>query len=161
NIKLRHNLDLDIDDIPLDDEKTLELFQQGDMIGIFQFESEGMRKHLRELKPTNIEDLIAMNALYRPGPMEYIPLFINRKHGLAPIEYPLEWLEEMLRPTYGIMVYQEQIMQAAQIMAGYSLGKADMLRRAMGKKKHSEMEEHRKIFTEGASAKGVPVEKAE
>ncbi len=161
NIKLRHNLDLDIDDIPLDDEKTLELFQQGDMIGIFQFESEGMRKHLRELKPTNIEDLIAMNALYRPGPMEYIPLFINRKHGLAPIEYPHEWLEEMLRPTYGIMVYQEQIMQAAQIMAGYSLGKADMLRRAMGKKKHSEMEEHRKIFTEGASAKGVPVEKAE
>lgn len=151
----------DIDDIPLDDELTLQLFQQGDMIGIFQFESEGMRKNLRELKPTNIEDLIAMNALYRPGPMDYIPQFINRKHGKEPIEYPHEWLEEILKPTYGIMVYQEQIMQTAQIMAGYSLGKADMLRRAMGKKKHSEMEEHRKIFKEGAIAKGVPVEKAE
>lgn len=163
NIENRFGKDaaIDIDDIPLDDEKTLQLFQTGDMIGIFQFESEGMRKNLRDLKPTNIEDLIAMNALYRPGPMDYIPQFINRKHGKESIEYPHEWLEEILKPTYGIMVYQEQIMQTAQIMAGYSLGKADMLRRAMGKKKHSEMEEHRKIFREGAEAKGVATEKAE
>jgi DNA polymerase III subunit alpha len=163
NIVLRHGEEaaFDIDDIPLDDEKTLELFQHGDMIGIFQFESEGMRKNLRELKPTTIEDIIAMNALYRPGPMDYIPLFINRKHGRERIEYPHPWLEEILKPTYGIMVYQEQIMQTAQIMAGYSLGKADMLRRAMGKKKHKEMQEHRKIFVEGAVEKGVDQEKAE
>lgn len=163
NIEVRHGSEaaIDIDDIPLDDEQTLELFQQGDMIGIFQFESEGMRKNLRELKPTNIEDIIAMNALYRPGPMDYIPQFINRKHGKEPIEYPHEWLEEILKPTYGIMVYQEQIMQTAQIMAGYTLGKADMLRRAMGKKKHEVMQEHRKIFIEGAVAKGVKSEKAE
>ncbi|MEL6988147.1 MAG: DNA polymerase III subunit alpha, partial [Bacteroidota bacterium] len=130
-------------------------------IGIFQFESDGMRKHLKDLKPTNIEDLIAMNALYRPGPMDYIPSFIARKHGKEKIEYPHEWLEEMLKPTYGIMVYQEQIMQCAQIMADYSLGKADMLRRAMGKKKQKEMDKHNKIFVEGAVAKGVPKEKAE
>src|SRR5690606_24810027 len=103
------------------------------MTGIFQFESDGMRRYLRELKPTIVEDLIAMNALYRPGPMDYIPSFINRKHGREKVEYPHEWLEEILKPTYGIMVYQEQIMQTAQIMADYSLGKADMLRRAMGK----------------------------
>ncbi len=151
---------LDPDEIPLDDEKTYELFQRGDMIGIFQFESEGMRKFLRELKPTNIEDLIAMNALYRPGPMDNIPSFIRRKHGDEEITYPHEWLAEILKPTYGIMVYQEQIMQTAQIMADYTLGKADMLRRAMGKKKLREMERHRAIFTEGSGAKGVPEDKA-
>ena len=149
------------DDIPLDDEKTYELFQNGEMTGIFQFESDGMRRYLMELKPTNIEDLIAMNALYRPGPMDYIPSFINRKHGTEKVEYPHEWLEEILKPTYGIMVYQEQIMQTAQIMADYSLGKADMLRRAMGKKKVKEMEEHRKIFVEGATKKGVDQQQAE
>ncbi len=115
---------------------------------------------MRELKPTTFEDLIAMNALYRPGPMDYIPSFINRKHGLEKVEYPHPWLEEILKPTYGIMVYQEQIMQAAQIMADYSLGKADMLRRAMGKKKIKEMERHAKIFEEGAVKKGVEKEKA-
>ena len=111
---------IDPDDIPLDDTLTYELFQRGDMIGIFQFESEGMRKFLRELKPTNIEDLIAMNALYRPGPMDNIPSFIRRKHGDEEITYPHEWLGEILKPTYGIMVYQEQIMQTAQIMADYT-----------------------------------------
>ena len=151
---------IDPDEIPLDDTLTYELFQRGDMIGIFQFESEGMRKFLRELKPTNIEDLIAMNALYRPGPMDNIPSFIRRKHGDEEITYPHEWLEEILKPTYGIMVYQEQIMQTAQIMADYTLGKADMLRRAMGKKKLKEMEKHRAIFTEGSGAKGVAEEKA-
>ncbi len=157
NVVLRHgeNARISPDDIPLDDDETFKLFQQGDMIGIFQFESDGMRKFLRELKPTSLEDLIAMNALYRPGPMDNIPSFIKRKHGKEMINYPHEWLEEVLAPTYGIMVYQEQIMQTAQIMADYSLGKADMLRRAMGKKKKSEMEKHREIFLEGATAKGI------
>jgi len=162
NIVLRHGEDkrIDPDEIPLDDTLTYELFQRGDMIGIFQFESEGMRKFLKELKPTDIEDLIAMNALYRPGPMDNIPSFIARKHGTEEIVYPHEWLEDILKPTNGIMVYQEQIMQTAQIMADYSLGKADMLRRAMGKKKLKEMERHRKIFTDGATAKGVNAENA-
>jgi len=152
---------IDPDDIPLDDEKTYELFQKGETTGIFQFESEGMRKSLKDLKPTVIEDLIAMNALFRPGPMDYIPSFVNRKHGREKVEYPHEWLEEILKPTYGIMVYQEQIMRTAQIMADYSLGKADLLRRAMGKKKIKAMEEHRKIFVDGAVAKGVDAEQAE
>ena len=162
NIVKRHGEEagFDIDEIPLDDEKTFELFQRGDMIGIFQFESDGMRKYLRDLKPTGIEDLIAMNALYRPGPMDYIPSFVKRKHGQEKVEYPHEWLEEILQPTYGIMVYQEQIMQTAQIMADYTLGKADMLRRAMGKKKIKEMEKHREIFKEGAGKKGVDETKA-
>jgi DNA polymerase-3 subunit alpha len=163
NIVLRHGEEarIDPDEIPLDDAKTFDLFQKGEMIGVFQFESEGMRKHLKDLKPTTIEDLIAMNALYRPGPMDYIPSFIKRKHGEEAIEYPHEWLEEILKPTYGIMVYQEQIMQTAQIMADYSLGKADMLRRAMGKKKKKEMDEHAVIFREGAVKKGVPAEQAD
>ncbi len=152
---------MDPDQIPLDDPATYTLFQKGETIGIFQFESSGMQKYLRELVPNNIEDLIAMNALYRPGPMNYIPIFINRKHGREPIDYPHEWLTDLLKPTYGIMVYQEQIMQAAQVMAGYSLGAADMLRRAMGKKKADEMEKHRKIFVEGATKKGVPTLKAD
>ena len=162
NIVKRHGEEkrIDPDEIPLDDEVTYQLFQRGDMIGIFQFESEGMRKFLRELKPTNIEDLIAMNALYRPGPMDNIPSFIRRKHGDEEITYPHEWLGDILKPTYGIMVYQEQIMQTAQIMADYTLGKADMLRRAMGKKKLKEMERHRAIFTEGSGTKGVSEEKA-
>jgi DNA polymerase-3 subunit alpha len=151
---------MNADDIPLDDPESYVLFQKGETIGIFQFESAGMQKYLRELQPTNIEDLIAMNALFRPGPMNYIPIFINRKHGREPVEYPHEWLVDMLKPTYGIMVYQEQIMQAAQIMAGYSLGAADMLRRAMGKKKADEMEKHGKIFVDGAVAKGVDETKA-
>ncbi len=152
---------IDPDNIPLDDAATYTLFQKGETIGIFQFESTGMQKYLRELQPNNIEDLIAMNALYRPGPMNYIPMFINRKHGREPIDYPHEWLTNLLKPTYGIMVYQEQIMEAAQVMAGYSLGAADMLRRAMGKKKLEEMEKNRKIFVEGATKKGVPTIKAD
>ncbi len=161
NIKVRHNIEVDIEDIPLDDEKTFKLYQKGDTIGTFQFESEGMRTYLKELKPTSIEDLIAMNALYRPGPMEFIPTYIKRKHGLEKVEFPHPWLEKILKPTYGIMVYQEQIMQAAQIMAGYSLGNADILRRAMGKKKIDEMEKQKSIFVKGAINKGVDKSSAE
>ncbi len=162
NIVIRYGEDhrIQLDDIPLDDPKTFELFQRGDMIGIFQFESEGMRKHMRDLKPTDIEDLIAMNALYRPGPMDNIPTYIARKHGKEVVKYPHPMLEEILKPTYGIMVYQEQIMKVAQVMGGYSLGQADILRRAMGKKKKAEMEKQSAIFVKGAAEKGVPEEKA-
>lgn len=153
---------IDIDDIPLDDPHTFKLYQRGDTVGTFQFESAGMRKYLQVLKPTDIEDLIAMNALYRPGPMEFIPNFIKRKHGKESVEYPHELLEPILKNTYGIMVYQEQIMQTAQIMAGYSLGQADLLRRAMGKKKVEEMTKQRVIFIKGALEKhGISKEKAE
>jgi len=160
NIKMTRNETLDIESIPLDDDKTYQLFQRADTIGIFQFESGGMREYLKELKPTDIEDLIAMNALYRPGPMEFIPTYIHRKHGRQKTEYPHPWLEEILKPTFGIMVYQEQIMQAAQIMAGFSLGSADILRRAMGKKNKDEMDRQRAFFVEGALTKGIEKEKA-
>ena len=140
---------------------TLELYQKGDTIGTFQFESDGMRQYLKDLKPTSIEDLIAMNALYRPGPIDFIPKFINCKHGKEKVEYPHPMLEGILKNTYGIMVYQEQIMQAAQIMGGYSLGGADLLRRAMGKKQVDVMDKQKAIFVEGAKAKGVDEKKAE
>jgi DNA polymerase-3 subunit alpha len=148
-IKQRHGIDINPDDIPLDDEKTFELYQKGETNGTFQFESVGMQKNLRLLKPTNIEDLIAMNALYRPGPLQFIDTFIKRKQGAEQVEYPHEKLEPILKDTYGIMVYQEQIMQTAQILAGYSLGAADILRRAMGKKKMDVMEQQRIIFRNG------------
>jgi DNA polymerase III subunit alpha len=161
-IKKNKGADINIDEISLDDEETFKLYQRGDTIGTFQFESPGMRKYLQELKPTNIEDLIAMNALYRPGPMEFIPNFIKRKHGQEKVEYPHELLEPILSYSYGIMVYQEQIMQTAQIMAGYSLGQADLLRRAMGKKKLEEMNKQRVIFVKGAKEKhGIEKAKAE
>lgn len=149
-IQRDHGIEIDIDNIPLDDEKTFKLYQRGDTVGTFQFESEGMRQWLQKLKPTNIEDLIAMNALYRPGPMQFIPNYIDRKHGKEVVEYPHSLLEPILNNTYGIMVYQEQIMQTAQIMAGYTLGGADLLRRAMGKKKIEEMNRQREIFIKGA-----------
>ena len=149
-IEKNHGNAIDIDTIPLDDENTYKLYQRGDTVGTFQFESDGMRKYLRDLKPTDIEDLIAMNALYRPGPMDFIPLFINRKHGKEKVEYPHPLLEAILKNTYGIMVYQEQIMQTAQIIAGYSLGGADLLRRAMGKKDKEKMAKERVKFVKGA-----------
>lgn len=149
-IKKTKKADINIDDISFKDEKTFELYQRGDTIGTFQFESSGMRKYLQELKPTDIEDLIAMNALFRPGPMDFIPNFIHRKHGRERVEYPHELLEPILKNTYGIMVYQEQIMQTAQIIAGFSLGKADILRRAMGKKKMDVMRSMQEEFIEGA-----------
>lgn len=160
-IEERHGVKLDPDTLPLDDEKTLKLYQQGSTIGTFQFESEGMQMYLRQLEPTSIEDLIAMNALYRPGPMQFIETFIRRKHGKEPVEYPHDLLEPILKDTYGIMVYQEQIMQAAQILGGYTLGGADLLRRAMGKKKMDVMEEQRAIFTAGCKEHhGIEAKKA-
>lgn len=161
NIKNRYNKDVDIENIDLEDKKTYDLYQAGETIGTFQFESKGMREYLQELKPTNIEDLIAMNALYRPGPMDFIPNYINRKHGNEKATYLHPWLEDILKPTFGIMVYQEQIMQAAQIVGGYSLGSADILRRAMGKKDPGEMARQKDIFIEGAVKKGVDKTKAE
>jgi DNA polymerase-3 subunit alpha len=149
-IEQSRGIKINIDAIPLDDPKTFELYQAGETIATFQFESDGMRKYLKQLKPTTIEDLIAMNALYRPGPMDYIPSFIARKHGLEPIIYVHPLLEPILKNTYGIMVYQEQIMQCAQVVAGYTLGGADLLRRAMGKKKADEMAKERTKFIEGA-----------
>ena len=162
NIRQNHGIEIDIDKIPLHDEKTFELYQRGDTTGTFQFESEGMRQWLQKLKPTDIEDLIAMNALYRPGPMQFIPNFIDRKHGRESIEYPHPLLKDILKNSYGIMIFQEQIMQTAQIMGGYSLGGADLLRRAMGKKKIEEMNKQRTIFVQGAKEKhGIDKHKAE
>lgn len=155
-VKERHGIDVNPDEIQLTDEKTYELYQRGDTVATFQFESDGMRKYLRQLKPTNIEDLIAMNALYRPGPMDNIPSFVNRKHGTEKIVYPHEMLEPILKNTYGIMVYQEQIMQVAQRMGSYSLGGADLLRRAMGKKKMDIMKKEKVNFVKGAEDQGVP-----
>jgi DNA polymerase-3 subunit alpha len=160
NIYKRHGIRIDIDNIPLDDKATFDLFRRGETIGTFQFESDGMRSNLRELKPTTIEDLIAMNALYRPGPMEYVSKYIKRKHKIENIDYPHPLLEEILKPTYGIMVYQEQIMQAAQIIGGFSLGKADVLRWAMGKKHKDIMEQQKAEFIEGAKQKGIDEQKA-
>ncbi len=141
--------EIHIDDIPLDDEETFELFQRGDTVSIFQFESTGMREWLRKLKPTELDDLIAMNALYRPGPMENIPTYIARKHGREEVEYPHPMLEDILEPTYGIAVFQEQVMEMARTLAGFSLGEADILRRAMGKKKEKLMRKQRKKFVQG------------
>ena len=149
------------DDIALDDPATYKLFQDGKTEAVFQFESRGMQGMLRDARPTRLEDLIALNALYRPGPMDLIPSFVARKHGREAVEYPHPLVEPVLSETYGIMVYQEQVMQTAQVLGGYSLGGADLLRRAMGKKKAEEMAEHRQIFREGAAKNGIPEDKAD
>ncbi|MDZ7738150.1 MAG: DNA polymerase III subunit alpha [Bacteroidales bacterium] len=154
NIKLSKNTDLDISKVPLDDARTFELYSKGETTALFQFESEGMKKHLRELKPNRFEDLIAMNALYRPGPMEYIPKFIRRKHGYEKIDYPLPEMEEHLKDTYGITVYQEQVMLLSQELAGFSKGQADSLRKAMGKKKKEIMDLLKLKFFEGCRERG-------
>ncbi|WP_297108685.1 DNA polymerase III subunit alpha [uncultured Devosia sp.] len=151
----KRGIELDIDAIDIEDAATYKLYARGDTYGIFQFESAGMRRALMELKPDRIEDLIAMNALYRPGPMDNIPSFINRKHGTEDVVYPHPALSEVLDETYGIIVYQEQVMQIAQLLSGYSLGEADMLRRAMGKKIKAEMDNQRIRFREGAGPNGV------
>lgn len=161
-VEQRHGVSIDPDEIPLYDPVTFELYQRGETNGTFQFESVGMQKNLRLLKPTNIEDLIAMNALYRPGPLQFIETFIKRKHGEEEVKYPHQMLEPILKDTYGIMVYQEQIMQTAQILAGYSLGAADILRRAMGKKKMDVMQEQRVIFRDGCKEHNdIPAEVAD
>ncbi|MFY8125160.1 MAG: DNA polymerase III subunit alpha, partial [Hydrogenophaga sp.] len=148
------------DNIPLDDPKVYALFSRGQTESVFQFESRGMQGMLKDAKPSRLEDLIALNALYRPGPMDLIPTFVARKHGREPVLYPHPLVESVLSETYGIMVYQEQVMQTAQVLGGYSLGGADMLRRAMGKKKAEEMAEHRAIFSSGAAKNGINEEKA-
>ncbi len=154
NVKKRHGIDIDIDTIPLDDEKTYALYQRGETNGTFQFESPGMQKHLRALKPDKFEDLIAMNALYRPGPMEYIPNFIARKHGEEPITYDIDAMEGNLSETYGITVYQEQVMLLSQKLAGFSKGDADVLRKAMGKKIFALLEKLKPKFIDGGKEKG-------
>ena len=160
-IKQLHNVEIDIDKIPLDDSKTYTLYQQGSTIGTFQFESPGMQKYLRELKPDQFEDLIAMNALYRPGPMAYIPNYIDRKHGREAISYDLPEMQEFLEETYGITVYQEQVMLLAQKIAGFSKGDADVLRKAMGKKNRETLDKMKKQFIEGATANLLPAERLE
>ena len=142
-------IDIDLGALPLDDQAVYTLMQAGNTVGVFQLESEGMRRTLKAVKPTNFGDIIALVSLYRPGPMDNIPLFGQRKAGIVPIEYPHEKLEGILSETYGIFVYQEQVMQAAQVLAGYSLGDADLLRRAMGKKVQAEMDAQRGRFVEG------------
>lgn len=153
-------IDIDIATISLDDKKTFEILAKGDSIGVFQLESPGMRDTLRKLKPDNIDDIIALISLYRPGPMDNIPSYIARKHGDEEPDYLDPMLEEVLKETYGVIIYQEQVMQIAQIMGGYSLGGADLLRRAMGKKIASEMDAQRKIFVEGALKNNVSQKKA-
>src|SRR5690606_11511952 len=153
-IKYRHGIDLNPDEFPLDDQKTYELFQRGETVGIFQYESAGMQKHMKDLKPTVFADLIAMNALYRPGPLEYIPSFIRRKHGLEEITYDLPVMEEDLKETYGITVYQEQVMLLSQKLAGFTKGEADVLRKAMGKKQKDVLDKMKPAFIERGSQNG-------
>ena len=154
NIKRTRGIDVDLDTIPIDDPKTYELYQKGRTIGTFQFESAGMQKYLRELHPTVFEDLIAMNALYRPGPMDYIPDFIKRKNGLEPITYPIDCMEKYLKDTYGITVYQEQVMLLSRQLADFTRGESDALRKAMGKKKKDIVDAMKPKFIEGGKKNG-------
>ena len=155
-IKKSKGIEIDIDNIPLDDKKTYEMFQRGEMVGIFQFESQGMQQYMKELKPTNIEDLIAMNALYRPGPMDDIPAYIARKNGKEKPNYYHPLAEAVLKPTFGVIVYQEQVMVISQVMADFTKGQADVLRKAMGKKDMVLLDKQKSVFVQGAVAKGVP-----
>ena len=157
-IKNRHGIEIDIDNLTLDDKNTYRLFQQGRTVTVFQFESDGMRKHLMALRPTEFEDLIAMVALYRPGPMEKIPSYVRRKHGQEKVEYDLPEMEEILKTTYGITIYQEQVMLLSQKLANFTRGEADKLRKAMGKKKLKELEELYPKFIENGTANGHPRE---
>ena len=160
-IKESKGIEIDIDSIPLDDAKTFELYSRGDTTALFQFESPGMKKYLKALKPNRFEDLIAMNALYRPGPLEYIPSFINRKHGKEKIEYDIPDMEEYLKDTYGITVYQEQVMLLSQKLAGFSKGQADSLRKAMGKKQKAVMDKMKEQFVAGCLERGYDIKKVE
>ncbi|MBO5962602.1 MAG: DNA polymerase III subunit alpha, partial [Alistipes sp.] len=154
NIRRIKGVEVDIDTIPIDDKKTYELYCGGYTLGTFQFESAGMQKHLRDLKPTVFEDLIAMNALYRPGPMEYIPDFIDRKHGRKPIEYDIPIMEKYLKDTYGITVYQEQVMLLSRLLGNFTRGEADTLRKAMGKKLRDKLDEMKPKFLKGGAENG-------
>ena len=162
-VKDVHSVELDMMDLPMDDRPSYELLSRGQTLGVFQLESSGMRELLRKLKPETFEDIIAVLALYRPGPLGsgMVDDFIERKHGRIPIEYPLPQLEDILKETYGVIIYQEQVMQISNVLAGYTLGDADLLRRAMGKKKASEMAKQRKRFMEGARERKIPEKKAD
>lgn len=154
------DIDIDIDNLPLDDNASYQLLQRGEAAGVFQLESTGMRSVLKGLKPDQFEDIIAIVALYRPGPMDNIPTYIDRKHGREIVEYPHPILEKILSETYGVIIYQEQVMEIAQVMSGYSLGEADLLRRAMGKKIKEEMDKQRGRFCDGAVERDIDFEKA-
>ena len=154
NIRRTKGVEVDIDTIPIDDKKTYDLYCAGHTLGTFQFESDGMQKYLRDLKPTVFEDLIAMNALYRPGPMDYIPDFINRKHGRSPIVYDIPVMEKYLKDTYGITVYQEQVMLLSRLLGNFTRGEADTLRKAMGKKLRDKLDEMKPKFLKGGVANG-------
>ena len=154
NIRQSKGIELDIDEIPIDDPATYKLYSEGRTIGTFQFESAGMQKYLRELQPTTFEDLIAMNALYRPGPMDYIPDFIDRKHGRKPIEYDIPIMEKYLKDTYGITVYQEQVMLLSRLLADFTRGESDALRKAMGKKLRDKLDHMKPKFIEGGKKNG-------
>jgi DNA polymerase-3 subunit alpha len=156
----KRGVEVDLDRLRWDDEEVYKLLQRGETVGVFQLESEGMRRTLAAVKPTSFEDIIALVSLYRPGPMDNIPMFGARKNGREPIEYPHPMLENVLRETYGIFVYQEQVMEAAKVLAGYSLGEADLLRRAMGKKIKSEMDAQRERFVTGCASNGIAAPKA-
>jgi DNA polymerase-3 subunit alpha len=160
-VKRHHGVAIELQDLPTDDAPAYEVFQRADTVGVFQFESSGMRDYLRQLKPTVFEDLVAMNALYRPGPMENIPYFIDCKHGRKVVTYDHPDLEPILKATYGVFVYQEQVMQAANALAGFSMAQADELRRAMGKKRPEEMEAKRLAFIEGCRHRKISAAKAE
>ena len=157
NIRKLRGIEIDIEKLLLNDAKTFELFSNGETTGIFQFESTGMKRYLRDLKPNRFEDLIAMNALYRPGPMTYIPKFIRRKHGIEKIDYPLPVMEKYLSDSYGIAVYQEQVMQLSQELGGFTKGEADFLRKSMGKKTKSIMDEMKQKFEEGCLKNGYDI----
>ena len=148
----RRGIEIDLAAIPLDDKKTYDLLARAEAVGIFQLESAGMRRALLDMRPDRFEDIIALVALYRPGPMANIPTYCARKHGMEQPDYIHPKLEPILRETFGVIIYQEQVMQAAQILAGYSLGEADLLRRAMGKKIRKEMQAQRERFVSGASS---------
>jgi len=159
-INKNRDLNLDINKIKLDDEDTFKMLAQGDSIGVFQIESSGMRAVLRQMKCDKLEDIIALISLYRPGPMDNIPTYIRRKLGQEKITYPHPILEDTLKETHGVIVYQEQVMEIAKVMAGYSLGAADILRRAMGKKIKEEMDKQREIFVNGAIKNNIDKHKA-
>lgn len=161
NIEITRGKRIELRDIPLDDQKTYEMLGQGDTTGVFQLESQGMRRNIAELKPTDVRELAAMVALYRPGPMQHIPQYISGKRGLKPIEYPHPALEPILAETYGVIVYQDQVLQIVRALAGFTLGQADILRRAMGKKKAEDMEKMHSKFIEGAVRNGISAERAE
>ena len=160
-IKRGRGIDIDLAKLPLDDKKSYEMLARADTVGVFQLEGTGMRESLKRLKPDRFEDIIAMVALYRPGPMDNIPTYINRKHGEEPLDCLHPMLEPILKETYGVIIYQEQVMQIAQVMAGFSLGEADLLRRAMGKKDKREMAQQKTRFVEGATRNGVKKADAE